>query len=317
MSDEFFITPYQVRSAGTDVPPEEVQAAINSLAHQVTVDLNLISSGGFPQTNVNITGGTISGTVINVATQGYLDNSTLAASDAFVKQEILAATAEIPIASFTGGTYNFATVGSGAALVVFATGGVVSSILTVSNPGSGYQVGDCLILVGGNGDAIARVASVSGSGIASCTILYGGTAYTTGQTLAGSPLPPGSRTANLNGVLTSNALIIIPAGTYLQGARRISFSNNTTGSFTTTVKLSNGAGGSTGVGVVLPQGTANSSSVLLYTDGVTDVWPEVTLQGLGATSFASAFLAYFNALPKTLPGSAGVIWNNGGTLAQS
>ncbi len=33
--------------------------------------------------------------------------------------------------------------------------------------------------------------------------------------------------------------------------------------------------------------------------------------------FAAAFLTYFNALPKTLPGTVGVIWNNGGTLAQS
>ena len=44
MSDEFRIIPYQVRSAGTDVPPEEVQAAINSLAFQTTIDLNLLAS---------------------------------------------------------------------------------------------------------------------------------------------------------------------------------------------------------------------------------------------------------------------------------
>jgi hypothetical protein len=242
-------------------------------------------SGNYPNPTVSAvhaTSGTIgTGVVVNVTTNGFLDNSTLAASDAFVKQEILAATAEIPIASFTGGTYNFETAGSGAQLVVLAVGGVVQSIPAIAAPGSGYQVGDCLILVGGNGDAIARVTTLSGSGVASASVLYGGTGYTTGATLIGSALPPGSRTANLNGVLTSNALIIIPAGTYLQGARRISFSNNTTGAFTTTVKLSNGAGGSTGVGVVLPQGTANSSSVLLYTDGVTDVWPEVSITGLG------------------------------------
>jgi hypothetical protein len=33
--------------------------------------------------------------------------------------------------------------------------------------------------------------------------------------------------------------------------------------------------------------------------------------------FAAAFLVYFNALPTTLPGTPGVMWNNGGTLAQS
>ena len=206
--------------------------------------------------------------------QGFLDNSTHLATTSFTKQTVLAATAEIPIASFTGGTYNFASIGTGAQLVVFASGGTVSSILTIANPGTGYQVGDCLVMVGGNGDAIVRVTSVSGGGITAASPIYGGTGYTTGAQLTGSPLPPGSRTANLNGVLASNATIIIPAGTFLQGARRIGFQNNTTGAFTTTVKLSNGAGGSTGTGVVLAQGTANSTSILLYTDGVTDVWPE-------------------------------------------
>lgn len=106
--------------------------------------------------------------------------------------------------------------------------------------------------------------------------------------------PPGSRTGLISGTLTSNALIIIPAGSYLQGGRRIGFSNNTTGAFTTTVKLSNGAGGSKGTGVVLPQGTANSTSMVLYTDGVNDVWNEanafsngVTCSGSPTASFAT------------------------------
>ena len=40
-------------------------------------------------------------------------------------------------------------------------------------------------------------------------------------------------------------------------------------------------------------------------------------QPISPPLFAAAFLIYFNALPKTLPGTTGVIWNNGGTLAQS
>lgn len=249
-------------------------------------------------------------------TQGFLDNSTLVATDAFTKQEILAATAEIPIANFTGGTYNFQTAGTGASLVVFVTGGVVASIPAIANPGSGYQVGDCLILVGGNGDAIARVTSVSGGGVSAASVLYGGTGYTTGATLIASPLPPGSRTANLNGVLTSNALIIIPAGTYLQGARRVSFSNNTTGAFTVQVKLSNGAGGSTGNGVFLPQGTANSTSALLYTDGVNDVWAETAYAPsfqVGTASSTGAFTLGNATTPISLNGSVGT----GGQVLES
>lgn len=38
--------------------------------------------------------------------------------------------------------------------------------------------------------------------------------------------------------------------------------------------------------------------------------------GAGAT-FAATMLAWFNSLPTTLPATSGVLWNNGGTLAQS
>lgn len=34
-------------------------------------------------------------------------------------------------------------------------------------------------------------------------------------------------------------------------------------------------------------------------------------------TFAGLMLTWFNSLPKTLPGSSGILWNNGGTLAQS
>jgi hypothetical protein len=217
---------------------------------------------------------------VTATEQGYLDNSSLVATNSFVKRSILAATGTIPIANVTGGTYNFQTTGSGTQIVVLASGGSITSVLTVAVPGSGYQVGDCLLMVGGNGDAILRVTSLSGSGVAGASVVYGGTGYTTGAQLAGMPLPPGSRDGVITGTLTSNLTIIIPAGTYLQGSRRIVFNNNTTGAFTTTVKLSNGSGGSTGTGVVLPQGTNNSSSAILYTDGQNDVWPATAPGGL-------------------------------------
>lgn len=47
------------------------------------------------------------------------------------------------------------------------------------------------------------------------------------------------------------------------------------------------------------------------------------LAGTGASNppsyqtWASQMLTWFNSLPTTLPGTAGVLWNNGGTLAQS
>lgn len=229
-------------------------------------------------------------------TQGYLSNGTALASTGFVKQSILAASATLPIANVTGGTYNFATAGSGAQIVVLATSGALTTVETIAAGGSGYQVGDCLVMIGGNGDAIVRVTAVSSGAITTASVVYGGTGYTTGAQLAGMPLPPGSRTGAITGALTSNALIIVPGGTYLQGGRRFGFQNETTGAFTVTVKLSNGAGGSTGTGVVLPQGTGTAASVIIYTDGVNDVWPEVeafpngvTCSGTPTSSFATQF----------------------------
>ncbi|MBY4768925.1 hypothetical protein [Burkholderia ambifaria] len=49
MSDAFHITPYQVKAEGKDVPPNEIQTAINSLAFQTTAALNVLGNGASPQ----------------------------------------------------------------------------------------------------------------------------------------------------------------------------------------------------------------------------------------------------------------------------
>jgi hypothetical protein len=172
--------------------------------------------------------------------------------------------------------------------VVFTTAGVVTSILTIAVAGSGYAVGDLLTLAGGNVDATLRIATIGGGGsVTSATILYGGTGYSNGAQLTGTAIPPGDRNVILTGVLTSNVTFIIANGTFDTASRRPSFANNTTGAFTVTVFLSNGADGTTGSGYVLPQGTNNSTSVLLQTDGETNVWPVDSLLGLGAGTMAT------------------------------
>ncbi|WP_175803697.1 hypothetical protein [Burkholderia ambifaria] len=49
MSDAFHITPYQVKAEGKDVPPNEIQTAINQLASQMTTALNVLGNGASPQ----------------------------------------------------------------------------------------------------------------------------------------------------------------------------------------------------------------------------------------------------------------------------
>lgn len=260
---------------------------------------------------VTLTGITSLGSQSSATTQSYLDNSTLVATDAFVKRTVLAATATIPI-PVTSGTYNFASAGGGAIFGVTTSSGAISSITSIVAGGTGYQVGDCLVMVGGNGDGIVYVSSVSGGVITAATVLYGGTGYSGTPQLSGSALPPGSRSGNVTGTLTGNVTIVVPAGSYLSGARRIGFQNNTTGAFTVTVKLSNGTGSSTGTGVVLPQGSNNSTSLTLYTNGVTDIWPE---NGAAPNFIVTGTLtvAGSNILPN-LSGTSGSI--GGSNLAQ-
>jgi hypothetical protein len=243
--------------------------------------------------NAAIASPCITGGTINAVTQPTTDNSTLVATDAFANQQIIRSTQTVPL-TIAGGTYNQATLGSGFQPVVFASGGVISSILTIAAPGTGYAVGDLITLAGGNDDATLRVTSVSSGGVTAAQVLYGGTGYTNGVQIMATPIPPGDRNVVLTGALTSNVTFIIAAGTYNTGSRRPSFVNNTTGAFSVTVYLSNGADGTTGAGVVLPQGSGNSTSILLQTDGESGVWPVtnvfpsgVTCTGTPSSSFAT------------------------------
>lgn len=148
MSDTFRIIPYVVRSAGTDVPPEEVQAAVNSLAQQTTIALNSVASdptgpaggdlgGTYPNPTVvssHITSGTMSGVAV---TGGTINNApigqTTPAAGAFTT---LTATTAVGVAS--GGTGQNALsahnvlIGEGTSGVGFAAPGTAGQILASS-----------------------------------------------------------------------------------------------------------------------------------------------------------------------------------------
>lgn len=51
MADAFRIIPPQVRAEGKDVPPEQIQGALISLANQMTVALNELANGSGPEFN--------------------------------------------------------------------------------------------------------------------------------------------------------------------------------------------------------------------------------------------------------------------------
>lgn len=86
-----------------------------------------------------------------------------------------------------------------------------------------------------------------------------------------------------------------------------------------TVQPAQGGTGQTSLtahAVLLGEGTSNvafagpaAANTVLASNGLTS---DPSFQ-----TFASLMLTWFNSLPTTLPGSSGILWNNGGTLAQS
>ena len=225
-------------------------------------------------------------------TQTATDISTKIATDAFAQNAIHQAKATLPlnVGSTGGGTYSFAGQGSGALLVFTASGGAVSGVITFGSGGTGYKVGDLLQVEqpGSNFDAIVHVLTVSGSAIASVEILYGGTGYVTGSaqiTTTAFLLPT---VYTLTGTLTSNSTFIMPNGSYLLFSNQFIVNNNMTGAYTTTFFISSGSDTTTGTGVVIPEGTSNSTAIFLETDGSTDVWPAATIN---ASALKGATLA--------------------------
>ena len=217
-------------------------------------------------------------------TQGYWDSSTKAANTAMVQAAIQFSMSTLPLA-ITGGTYSFAGTGSGAVFTFTATGGAITSITLIPVPGSGYKVGDLLSVPLANHDAVLQVASLSGSGIASMNVIYGGTGYTSSGSQPTNAVASTPFTFILSGVLTSNVTIIVTPGTYNTQPNQWIVANNTTGAHTVTVQMGTGSDTATGTGVVVPQGTANSAPAFIWTDGETDVWC-VSCFGTAAGTYA-------------------------------
>jgi len=177
----------------------------------------------------------------------------------------------LPMA-ITGGTYSFDSQGSGVVTTFTATGGVITSINLIPVPGSGYKVGDLLNVPLNNGDAVLQVSSVSGTGVTGLNIIYGGTGYTSTGSAPTNAFSSAPFTIILTGTLTSDALIIMTYGTYLTQSNQWIVNNNTTGAHTVTIKQGNGSDSAIGTGVVISQGTNNSTATFIQSDGETDVW---------------------------------------------
>jgi hypothetical protein len=200
------------------------------------------------------------------------DASTKVATNAFVQNAVDLSMATMPLSGITGGTYSFASLGSGAVFSYTATAGTISSIGTIFNGASGYAVGDLLTIPSGNNDAVLRVTSVSGTAVTGLSILYGGTGYTSAVNAPTNLAYTIPFTFVLTGTLASDATFIMPSGSYLLNSNQWLVANNTTGAFSVKFCLTNGSDACTGTGVTIPQGTNSSAALLIWTDATNNIW---------------------------------------------
>jgi len=201
------------------------------------------------------------------------DFSTNVATDAFAVRLTNLQMATIPISGITGGTYSFNSAGTGALANYTAAGGTITNVLVWIPSGSGYQAGDLITFQAGNYDSLVLITAVTSGQPTAGTILYGGTGYTSGTSIAETGANAVQFTFLLSGTLTSNVTFVNQYGSYLTTGNQWLWANNTTGAFTVTVCQAASAGSQScgGRTVLIPQGTNNSSMMFIQTDGVANV----------------------------------------------
>ena len=282
--------------AGTGLTGTAASLSIGGSAGSATTATNLAggsanqlayqTGAGATSFTSTLPSGTLGNTNANAG-----DTTAQVATDAFVQNALLLSMATVPLSNITGGTYSFASLGSGARFTYTTTGGAITGITSWSAVGSSYAVGDIITPRSGNRDAYIRITAINGSNQPTAgTILYGGTGYSNASSMDSDESSAIPYTYTFSGVLASDATIIATGGTYLTASQQWYIANNTTGAHNFTVCVTGGSDSCSGGRTVsVAQGTNNSRMLGVETDGVlnVDVGSVVNAADLQGTTLAS------------------------------
>lgn len=313
MADLFRIIPYSVRSAGTDVPPEEVQAAVNSLANQTTIALNAVSSGGakgpaggdlsgtYPNPTVaavHATSGTLDGTVIGGVTPAAGSFTTLAAST--------------PVAVTSGGTgrnaltANAVVLGEGSSQVNFAAPGTAGQMLLSTGAAADPAFANNPVISGGSIDNTAIGATTASTGRFT-TITNTGMSRVIANTTNALSLTSGSATVVTTWTTTINtgANFVASTGVFTAPATAQYLVSASFRATSATV-----AANSQFLIQILVNGTAIIQAGATYQSNVATI-PQATVTGtVNATSGQTITVAVFHTagVALTLDGGSATNW---------